>query len=122
MRPPAIGYLRRDISGARRSWDEIQIRTVARRLGYELAKTVVFSEMTADPIKQVTTAARAAGAEAVVVPSAEHLGGEIPAALLDAAQVITVTPEEAHERRVPTIFDPRPDQPIDEGGPAHATG
>ncbi len=104
MRPPALGYLRRDVSGTRADWDAIQIRTLTRRLGFELAKTIVFSEVTADPIGQLITAIGRAEADAVVVPSAEHLGGEIPEALVAAAQVITVSPEEAHERRLPSPF------------------
>lgn len=94
----AIGYLRSDISGERRQWDERQNRSRAARLGYTVAKTVVFSQRTDDPIQRLVNVIRNTGAEAVVVPSADHLGGEIPEALVRVADVITVQPEKTYAR------------------------
>lgn len=112
MRPPAIGYLRSDISGVSKAWDQIRIRTTAERLGYQLAKTIEFSQHTAEPVDQLVRAITRTRAEAVVVPSAEHLGGDIPERLILAADVITVSPEATYARRLPTLFDPS-------GGVAH---
>lgn len=115
MKPPAIGYLRSDVSGVSRVWDEIQIRTVAERLGYRFTKTIVFSNFTDQPVAQLLSAVRRAGAEAVVVPSSAHLGDDIPEELVNAADVITVTPEATFARRLPSVFD-LPD-PLSEGDP-----
>lgn len=106
MRPPAIGYLRSDISGVSKDWDQIQIQILAERLGYRLAKTIEFTQNTADPIGQLLATIARDKVDAVVVPSAEHLSGEIPAALVSAADVITVSPETTYARRLPTLFDP----------------
>lgn len=120
MRPPAIGYLRTDVSGARRVWHEIQIRTVAERLGYRLAKTIVFGEFTADPISKLIAVVEKAEADAVVIPSAEHVGGDIPEALVSAADVITVSPEATYARRLANIFDPpAPPRERDPHGHSH---
>ncbi|MFD4442546.1 hypothetical protein ACFWPK_22525 [Nocardia sp. NPDC058519] len=106
MRPTAIGYIRADVSGSRKVWDQIQIRTLAERLGYRPIKTIEFSEHTADPIAQLLSTIARDEVEAVVVPSVEHLGGEIPESLISAADVVIVSPEEAHSRRLPNLFDP----------------
>ena len=106
MRPPAIGYLRTDVSGARRAWDEIQIRTVAERLGYRLARTIVFGEFTADPVDKLIAAIATTQADAVVMPSAVHVGGDIPEELVAVADVITVSPEATFARCLANIFDP----------------
>ncbi|WP_328411738.1 hypothetical protein [Nocardia sp. NBC_00403] len=43
MKPTAIGYLRSDISGTAQNWDEIRMRSLAKRYGYDLAKNIVFT-------------------------------------------------------------------------------
>lgn len=106
MKPPAIGYLRSDVSGVSKAWDQIQIRILAERLGYRFAKTVEFSQHTADPISQLLATIARDKIDAVVVPSIEHLAGEIPEALMLAADVITVSPEATYARRIPSLFDP----------------
>ncbi|WP_228541807.1 hypothetical protein [Nocardia sp. XZ_19_369] len=72
---------------------------MARRLGYNLAKTVAFSEKTADPIQELIEAARRATADAVIVPSVTHFeGNAIPGELTQVVDVITVSPEETYAR------------------------
>lgn len=71
----AIGYLRRDISGNSQPWDEIQIRTRAKGLGVNLAKTIVFSLYTDRRIQRLMDAMNAAGATCVICPGVEHLDG-----------------------------------------------
>lgn len=106
MKPPAIGYLRADVSGVSKAWDQIQIRILAERLGYQLAKTIEFSQHTADPIGQLLATIARDQVDAVVVPSLEHLSGEIPEDLMLAADVITVSPEATYARRLANLFDP----------------
>ncbi|MFD4438968.1 hypothetical protein ACFWPK_04220 [Nocardia sp. NPDC058519] len=106
MKPPAIGYLRSDVSGARKVWDQVQIRAVSARLGYRLIKTIEFSQHTDDPLAQLLSTIARDEVDAVVTPSAEHLGGEIPESLISAADVVIVSPEEAHSRRLANLFDP----------------
>lgn len=100
MKPAAIGYLRRDVSGISQGWHEMQIRSLARCLGYDLSKTIVFGPGTADPVTQLIVAARKTEAEAVFVPSLWHLGDHVPSALVDVADVITVIPRYTYSRRL----------------------
>ncbi|MFI9509128.1 hypothetical protein [Nocardia sp. NPDC052566] len=97
-RPAAIGYLRRDVSGVSQVWDETQIGSVARRLGYELAKTIVFDARTPDAVAQLITAVERADADAVIVPGAAHFGGVIPDQLVRVCDVVTVSPEATYAR------------------------
>lgn len=97
-RPTAIGYLRRDVCGVAQDWDEIRIRSLAKRLGYELAKTVVFGALTDEPVTRLINVVRSLDAEAVVVPSAAHFDGGVPDRLVAVADVITVEPENTYAR------------------------
>ncbi|MFC4125365.1 hypothetical protein [Nocardia rhizosphaerae] len=97
MKPPAIGYLRRDISGVAQSWDETQIRSLAERLGYRFTKTVVFSDRTTDPIGRLLDVVGTTEAAAVVTPDLGHLGDHAEV-VLAACDVITVSPETTHAR------------------------
>lgn len=98
MKPIALGYLRSDYSGAAQSWDEIRMRSLAKRYGYDLAKTIVFTARTADPITALVTIVRRIGAEAVFVPHQRHLGAEIPHILVGNCDVITVDDESTYAR------------------------
>lgn len=96
--PTAIGYLRRDVSGISQTWDEIQIRSIAKRLGYDLAKTVAFGPETDHPQSRLLNVIRTMDVDAVIVSSAAHLGGDIPDPLVQACDVITVSPENTYAR------------------------
>ncbi|WP_328659892.1 hypothetical protein [Nocardia salmonicida] len=94
----AIGYVRKDISGCRQQWDETQLRTLAKRLGYNLRKTVAFSDRTDNPVDRLRITVGRLGVDAVIVPSAAHFGGTVPADLVAMVDVITVSPHETHAR------------------------
>ncbi|AYF78801.1 hypothetical protein D7D52_07100 [Nocardia yunnanensis] len=96
--PTAIPYLRTDVSGARQPWDEVQTRSLAKRFGYSVPKTIAFSEHTDDPIQRLINAVRSVNADAVVVPSLAHLGGVVPDVLVRVVDVITVEPEATYAR------------------------
>ncbi|CAM4518785.1 hypothetical protein NONI108955_41115 [Nocardia ninae] len=99
LKPIAVGYLRRDIAGVAQPWNETQIRSLARRLGYNLAKTVVFGASTAHPVPELIEAARRAKADAVIVPSVTHFDGNaVPGELTRVVDVVTVSPEETYAR------------------------
>ncbi|MBF6446059.1 MULTISPECIES: hypothetical protein [Nocardia] len=99
MRIDAIGYLRRDVSGVRQPWDEIQIRSLAKRLGYNLRKIITFTTEVDDVGVRVRNIAERLGVEAVFVPSVDHFeGGVVPAKLVEVADVITVEPEYTYAR------------------------
>ncbi|MFF3574636.1 hypothetical protein [Nocardia jiangxiensis] len=91
-RPVAIGYLRRDVSGTRQPWDEEQIRSLARRFGYDLSRIVAFSNQTDEPHQRLCNVVGRIGATAVFVPSLDHFltPEEVPAALLTLADIVTV--------------------------------
>lgn len=97
-KPTALGYLRRDVSGLSQNWDEIQIRSAAKRLGYDLAKTVVFDQKTDHPASRLLNIARQLDVDAVIVPKVEHLNGDVPGDLVRACDVITMNPENTYAR------------------------
>lgn len=99
---PAIAYLRTDISGNRQTWHEIQMRSLAKRLGYNLRLTVALSSMTDDPINEMLHAAEHKRAEAIFVPSAAHLHAHLERveSYIDAI----VSPEEVYARW-PSVAD-----------------
>ncbi|MTE16092.1 hypothetical protein [Nocardia aurantiaca] len=91
--PSAVGFLRSDVSGLQQPQDELRIRRAAKRTGYDLRKTIVFSERTHDRTRRLRVAIDRLGVDAVIVPSTEHFDGRaIPDELLDVATVITVSP------------------------------
>lgn len=95
----AIGYLRRDVSGVRQAWDETQIRSLARRLGYNLRKIIATSTGGYDTGEWLGTIAVRVGADAVFIPSVQHFDcAAVPPALVEAADVITVEPEYTYAR------------------------
>lgn len=110
VNPPAIGYLRKDVSGAHQQWDEAQMRSLAKRLGYRLTKTVTFGAQTDNPLQRLMNVIENVAAEAVLTPSLTHFGGEIPDVLVKAADVITVQPETTYARWIIP-----PDAPADMG-------
>ncbi|WP_028477303.1 hypothetical protein [Nocardia sp. CNY236] len=99
-KPKALGYLRRDVSGISQGWHEIQIRSLAARLGYNLAKTIAFGPRTDSPITRLMNAVWAADAAAVIVPSLWHFDSHLPVELVKLADVITVHPETTYARQV----------------------
>ncbi|WP_067693932.1 hypothetical protein [Nocardia jejuensis] len=97
--PTAIGFLQSDISGVRQQWDEIQIRSLAKRLGYDLRKTVVFNATTDRPVQRLRVLVDRLGVDAVIVPSAAHFdGAEVPTDLVAVADVVTVDPQDTFAR------------------------
>ncbi len=99
MKPTALGYLRADVSGTRQQWDETQIRSLAKRLGYDLAKIVVFTDTTERPAYRLRVCVSRVGAEAVFAPSLEHFTDcRVPAEVVAVADVVTVTPEATFAR------------------------
>ncbi|WP_433598693.1 hypothetical protein ACQPXH_23665 [Nocardia sp. CA-135953] len=79
-------------------WDETQIRSLAKRFGYDLAKTITAGRQTEHPIAKLLETARRLDVDAVIVPSAEHLGGDVPEQLVKVCDVITVSPVETYAR------------------------
>ncbi|WP_067693935.1 hypothetical protein [Nocardia jejuensis] len=108
--PAALGFLRSDVSGTHQQWDEIQIRSLAKRLGYDLRKTVVFNATTDRPVQRLCTLLVALGVDALIVPSAAHFEGEeVPADLVTVANICTVKPESTFPRRGDPPDPPRSD-------------
>ncbi|WP_067897285.1 hypothetical protein [Nocardia vaccinii] len=99
----AIGYLRRDIAGAQQSSNEAQIRSLAKRLGYDLTKTIVFSANTDRPTDQLIEMVNNLGINAVFTPGVDHLDSAIPAGLVATVDVITVHPEFIHSSSIEAL-------------------
>ncbi|WP_040839799.1 hypothetical protein [Nocardia brevicatena] len=97
-KPKALGYLRKDKSGIHQQWDEAQIRNLAKRFGYDLCKTIVFDDLTEDPIGELVHAIGRAEAEALFIPSLEHFDGIVPRTLVSIADVVTVNPAYTYAR------------------------
>jgi hypothetical protein len=105
QRPTAIGYLRTDVSGVSQTWDEVQIRSRAKRLGYDLAKTVTFGVHTDCPVSRLLNIVRRMDVDAVITPNLEHLGGNVPEELVRVCEINIVTPPETYAPRAPFRFD-----------------
>jgi hypothetical protein len=100
-KPPALGYLRKDVSGVAQVWDETQIRSLAKRLGYELSKTVTFTASTHHPVGRLLSVVRNLDVDAVIAPSLQHFDGALPDELVQVCDLITVRPENTFARWAP---------------------
>ncbi|MFE3102266.1 hypothetical protein [Nocardia tengchongensis] len=97
--PSAVGFLRSDVSGPNQIRDELRIRAAAKRTGYDLRKTIMFSERTEDRLHRLLVAIDRLGVSAVIVPSTEHFDNEtLPDELLEVATVITASPRSTTTR------------------------
>lgn len=102
QQPTAIGFLRHDMSGAHQRWDLAQIQHLAKRLGYDLVKTLILDPGDGEVLEEVRAAVAQLEADAVITPSLEHFDGEVPDGLVQVADVITVNPENTYARwRIP---------------------
>ncbi|WP_206055216.1 hypothetical protein [Nocardia sp. CS682] len=72
---------------------------MAKRLGYELAKIVVFGPQTGNPVSQLLDTIERVGADAVVMPTLQHLADELDL-VVRVCDVITVNPENTYARWV----------------------
>lgn len=100
LQPTAIGFLRHDVSGAHQRWDQAQIQHLAKRLGYDLCKTLVFGPGDAEVLDEVRDAVRQLEVDVVITPGLEHFDGDIPDRLVQVADLITVSPENTYARWV----------------------
>ncbi|AYF78898.1 hypothetical protein D7D52_10315 [Nocardia yunnanensis] len=108
-RPTALGYLRTDVSGLAQLWDESEVRRLAQRLGYDFAGLVIYDPLSGrPPLARLRAQATKLAAEAVITPGPEHFPhGQIPAALIQKLDVITVHPEATYARpAIPGISHP----------------
>lgn len=98
-KPDAIGYLRRDISGIRQTWDENRIRSLAKRFGYNLRKTIVFGPTVDYPVQRLCNVVKNLEVVTVFVPNPAHFPNtEVPAALVQICDVITVDDQHTYAR------------------------
>lgn len=94
-RPRAIGFLRTDIAASQQKWLETTMRSLAKRLGYDLCKTIALSAKTEDPVGLLLDQIERTGAEAVIVPGRAHLDGHIERVMRRADVVFDVDDVEA---------------------------
>ena len=100
--PSAIGFLRSDVSATKQQQDERAIERAARLKGYDLRKTIVFSEHTKEPVHRLCVAVDRTNADAVIVPSVDHFDSRtVPVELLEVAAVLVIRPDDAHPRTCP---------------------
>ncbi|GAB2539455.1 hypothetical protein [Nocardia heshunensis] len=107
-KPTALGYVRTDVSGVSQQWDETEIRRLAARYGYDFADMVLYDPASGrPPLARLKAQATRLNAEAVFVPSLEHFEeGEVPGALVQKLDVVTVHPESTYARRaMPPLRD-----------------
>ncbi|MFE3081716.1 hypothetical protein [Nocardia tengchongensis] len=103
--PTALGYRRSDISGDHWRWEEQRMRSLAKRLGYTLLKTVVFSDKTDRPVERLGNVARNLKVDAVIVPGPQHFEGHgMPADIVQIVDVITVDPESTYARNAAGVL------------------
>jgi hypothetical protein len=75
MKPRAIGFLDKDISGTQQDNHEIKIRETAKHKRLDLARTLVPGPEVDNPIQRLLTMVRRLQAAAVITPRLGHLGG-----------------------------------------------
>lgn len=98
-KPDAIGYLHRDISGIRQPWDENRLRSLAKRFGYNLRKTIAFGPAVDHPVERLCNIVKTLEVVAVFVPSHAHFpNAEVPAALVQICDVVTVDDQHTYAR------------------------
>lgn len=86
--PIAISYLRRDISMLNQPWHETQLRSLAKRFGYDHSKTIVFARTDPDRMLRLLHEAHRADAEAIFTPTLAHLDyTDLDTLLAGAAQM-----------------------------------
>jgi hypothetical protein len=99
----AISYLRRDISRSNQTWHENQLRSLAKRFGYDHSKTIVFGRGEPERMPRLLYEAHRADAEAIFTPTLAHLDfTDLDALLIEAAQmgvhsIITWNPLFTHQ-------------------------
>lgn len=87
----AIGYVRSDVSGAHQRDDEERLRAHSKRHGFNLRKTIVFGSHTDDPERRLRIILdNMEGVDAVIVPTAEHFGDEVPAVITERVDIVVV--------------------------------
>ncbi|MFJ9370509.1 hypothetical protein ACIRRA_39645 [Nocardia sp. NPDC101769] len=107
-KPTALGWLDIEVSTAP-EWDQAQMRRLARHLGYVVEMA---SEVSLIPLVDIV---RSADADALIVPSPDHLDPLMLNALLSVADVETVLPRLSFARWNPamgavTVPDHRPNR------------
>ncbi len=109
MHIQAIGFLRQDVSGLHQPYDESQIISLAKRLGYHLRIMIICTDGANDIGLQLRNIAEVFRADAVVVPSTAHFDGEaVPSKLIRVVDVITVEPEYTYSRQATRLPAPEP--------------
>ncbi|MFQ6395409.1 hypothetical protein ACLMAJ_18320 [Nocardia sp. KC 131] len=109
MKPKAIGFLRRDVSGIRQGRHEMEIRSRARELGYDLARMVTLGPST-DAIDRLIAMLHRLNAAAVIAPSAEHVI-DARDKLCAVCDLLTVTPQQTWPATRPLTDSPAASRP-----------
>lgn len=98
---PALVCLRADISGDRYRWDEMRLRGLAIRLGYEFRATLGATAAAEDRIDLLLRGVELHRAEAVFVPGREYLDGQVER--VKARVDIIVDVDDIEARWTPTM-------------------
>jgi len=69
----AIGFIRKDLSGSRVTWDDRAIVRYADTHGFDLARVLIVPENTPDPTVRLIAAAHEVHADVVIAPSLAHV-------------------------------------------------
>ncbi len=101
MRPKAVGFLHRDVSGIHQEADEKAIRDTARHKHLDLARTFAASHLVDKPACRLAIILARVGADTIIVPSTQHLG--VDAATLNVHYRIIETARLGED---PKIWEP----------------
>lgn len=83
-RVPAIGYIRTDLCEASRRLDGQRLHRLSLRLGYALQETILTDTTVPDRLVLLEDRIRIHRAEAVFVPTADHLDGQLARIVVQA--------------------------------------
>ncbi|WP_040833540.1 hypothetical protein [Nocardia brevicatena] len=84
---PAVVYLRTDLSGDARGLDEHRMKRLSTRFGYQLRVLIRVDDFQVQRLVILEDRIRLHGAEAVFVPTVDHLEGQL-ARIVAQADVI----------------------------------
>ena len=127
--PRALIYYRKDLSPCWQ-WHETQCKSLARRFGYTVDRTIWFTARDDTRMFRLLNEALGHRCEVIVVPDLEHLDQEATVLLTNGLQIIalrghTTGAPETYTHRTPGSYDAltaRPHPRHHPGGPISADG
>lgn|GEM_PF-5741054 len=124
--PRAVVYLRKDLSPCWQ-WHETQCKSLARRYGYTVDRTIWFTGRDRARMSRLLHECQRHRCEAVFVPSLDHLDPDATLLLSNGLQITTVEgylsdDPESYDRRTAGVYEILRARPRPRRGPGPGQG